>query len=354
MKIIHFNLYRRNFNISSSSIITVHKQDIKFLKKFLKKYKIMPYKVYVLFNYPKEFEGLVAYYLKHKYYKYYEIDNSLEILIIWDTFLEHFNKNHFNSIFKLLYQIKSIDLLLDLEPLKNDLYTIINAVQIPFYEEGLFLKKSFNKKKINRNDYCFEDYYSIRDKLNTLDGISNLVDVNMYIDKIKRLLPVHTGTLEDKYFFISIYFYNIASYHYKNKNYTVSYNMLHRTLDLYFEYLCEIENLASSHKFLWNKYEDLAANSSYTFSTSESNMITKLNKSRNKLYLTHGLYSIRKNELKKMLSDIRGLINSKSGLLWSNRLKELEFNFKLKPLDIFRNEPSFSTYFKDITNDMNF
>lgn len=352
MKIIHFNPYVRSYNITSSTIVTVHNEDKKTFKKYCRNYKVIPYKVYTLFNYVRGYENLVSYYLKHKFYKYYNFDKNLELLTVWDILLEKFNKKNFSIIESLITKIKSIDTLLNLEPLKNDLYTIGNLFQIPLNEEGLFLKIGFENKKKTTNTNCFNDYYALRDKLDSLKGQTSIININSDIDKIKNLFPQHNANIKDKYFFISLYFYIISLYHYQNKNYTVSFNMLHRMLDIYFEYLCKVDGLTPSKNYLWNKYEILSSSqSSYTFSTNEGKLVTRLNQSRNKLYLTHGLYSIRKIELKQMFVDLKKLIVSKSGVSWKNKVKNLDFNLKLKPLDLFKSEPSFNTYFKDITEE---
>jgi len=352
MKIIHFNMYERSYDITSHTIITVHNEDKIFLKKYCRKYRIIPYKVYVLFNYPKKYESLVAYYLKHKFYKYCLIDKNLELLTVWDILIGKFNRKNFSATLNLITNINSIGRLLNLEPLKKDLFTIASLFQIPLNEEGLFLKISFENKRKITSEHSFNDYYALRDKLDSLNGQTNILNIDEYIENIMNLFPLHNAIIEDKYFFISLYFYMVSLYHYQNKNYTVSFNMLHRMLDIYFEYLCKVDNLSPNKNFLWNKYEILSSSqSNYTFSTDEENLIKRLNQSRNKLYLTHGLYSIRKVELKEMFVSLRKLIISKSGVIWTNKVKELDFNFKLKPLDLFRAEPSFNTYFQDKTED---
>lgn len=351
MKIIHFNIYKRRYNITSHTIVTVHNEDIKIFKKYCRNYKVIPYKVYILFNYTRGYEDLVAYYLKHKFYKHYDFENSLELLTLWTNLFNNFNKNNFSTIASLIENINSIKALLDLEPLKKDLHIVVNLFKIPFHEQGLFLNKSYEKKKQERNEHCFEDYYPLRDKINNLKSCTTILNIDETLTKIQNLLPNHDASLKDKYFFISLYFYNIAIYHYSNKNYTVSFNMLHRMIDIYFEYLCKDLGL-SGGGFLITKYEQQLKSSSISFTQNEEDIFKKLNNSRNKLYLTHGLYSIRKIELKQMLYSLKKMIESKSGVDWKNKVKELDFSLKLKPLDLFKTEPSFNTYFRDKTEEV--
>lgn len=355
MKIIHFNVNSRSFNITSNSIITVHNNDKKVLKKYCEKNKLYPYRVYTLFNYPQGMEEIVAYYLKYKFYKYHKISFKSELLIVWDILLNNFNNNNFLVIPDLLKKFNSIDIILDLEKLKKDLKTIVFSFIVPFFEQGLFLNKTYAKKRKRSTENTFNDYYSLRDKLNSLIGKTYILNLDSYIEDIKNILPTHGDSLENKFHFISIYFYNIALYHYKNKNYTTSFNMLHRMLDIYFEYLCKIDSLSPSKNYLWNKYEELASSrSSFSFSTSEENLIKELNQSRNKLYLTHDLYSIKKSENKKMLLNLRNLIESKTGRMWTLSLNKVIFSYKIKPLDLFKDEPSFNTFFKNITHEFKY
>lgn len=353
MKIIHFNKNIIKSCISKHTILTVHNKDKLILKRYLKLNKLNPYKIYVIFNYPNGFEEIVSYYLKYKYYPHHKIYYNLELLIIWDAILNNFNRNNFISIIPFIEKLNSIDSLLDLEKLRKDLTTIINSFLIPFYEQGLFLSKNYkNKKKLN-NENSFNDYFSMKDKINSLFGKTRILNIDNYLINIKALIPKHKASIEDKYFFISIYFYNIAVHHYINKNYTISFNMLHRMTDIYFDYLCKIDSLNPTKSYLWNKYEELSsARSSFSFSTSDKDIIQQLNQSRNKLYLTHDLYSINKSEVKQMLVYLKELIKSKSGNDWEINLKKMIFNYKLKPLDLFKSEPSFGTYLKDISNEI--
>jgi len=352
MRIVIFNPYNNYGYISNNSIVIVNARYLIMLKKYLKHHNIVPKKVYKIINVNEQYEEIIAYYLKYNYYKKYKIDFNLKILNIWSNVIIFFNQRKYDTALFYIEKLENIDLLLDMTyVIKNNLEKLILNIEKPLLEEGVFLNTTYNNKKLG-NSNCLRDNFKI---INILDNISfeddKWQEYNIYCLDFKNNIPIDTNDinfLKDRLFFISIHFYKISEYHSRNNNYVISYNMLHRTMGMFLYYLCKKINLSTSSDNLKKNFDKLK-NANYSFSLHEENMIEKLNKSRNKLYLTHGLYSIQKFELKEMLSFIRSFIKEKDGNKWNNIYKKIRFNVRLSPLDLFMYEPSFDTYFIDIT-----
>jgi len=351
MRIVNFNI-RDIDEISNLSIVIVREEDFITFKKYVKRKGITPYKVYKVLSYIKGYEELIAYYLKYKYYKHYHLDKKLKVLIQWDNIVKLFNQRRYRCLSEQIDSLENIHLLLNTSNITRSIKKFIVNVELPLIEKGLFLNVGYSKKKLGNQD-CLSDSFFIVQKLRNISFSSyNWNKFNEYVNKIITNIPNNSNEsdyFQKRLFFLSIYLYRLAEVYRINGNYIVSYNMLHRVIDLFLYYLCRKHtSIHDCGRHLKDKFDNLK-NANYSFTTYQENMIiNKLNKSRNKLYLTHGLYSIQKSELNEMHSFIKKFIKDKDGFAWNNKLKELQFKYKLHPLDLFMYEPSFDTYFIEV------
>ena len=353
MRIINFNPKKLN-NITSLSIVVVKESDFLALKKYIKHNRIIPKKIYKVLSFPNGYEELVSYYLKYKYYRHYELKINIKILYQWNRVIALFNQRRYRYLSDVLNDLENIDLLLDIDSIKRNIKKFIDKVEIPLIEYGLFLNLSYDKKKLERTDICLYDIFNIVHKLKNINFNTYQWDsFNTHIHTLITHIPndlSDSSFREKRLFFLSIYFYHLAELYRANGNFIISYNMLHRTLDIFLYYLCEKSNTHNCGDYLSKKFDRLNSHSPYSFTTNESNIIKeKLNKNRNKLYLTHGLYSVQKQELNNMFNFIKQFIKDKDGLIWHNTLKDFRCTIKLHPLDLFMNEPSFETYFIEVS-----
>ncbi len=351
MRIINFNPREPN-NITSLSIVIVKESDFLIFKKYIKHSRIAPQKVYKVLSFPNGYEELISYYLKYKYYKQYELKVNLKILYQWNRVLALFNQRRYRYLSDVLNDIENIDLLLDINSIKRNIKKFIDKVEIPLIEYGMFLNLAYNNKKLGRTDICLYDIFNIVDKLKNINfNTYKWNNFNIYVDNLITHIPNNlsdSSFKKKRLFFLSIYFYHLAELYRTNGNFIISYNMLHRTIDIFLYYLCEKSSIHNCGDYLSQKFDNLHA--TYSFTTDQSNIIKEiLNKSRNKLYLTHGLYSIQKQELDNMFNYIKQFIEDKDGLTWNNTLKNFRCTIKLYPLDLFMNEPSFETYFTEVS-----
>lgn len=352
MKIVNFNINDIH-EISNLSIVIVREKDFITFKKYIKRKHITPYKVYKVLSYIEGYEELIAYYLKYKYYKHYHLDKKLKVLIQWDNIIKLFNQRKYKCLLEYIDNLEDIGLLLNTNMIVRSIKKLITNVELPLIDNGLFLNIDYSKKKFG-NQNCLSDNFFIVQKLKNISFCTyNWNEFNEYVNNIITNIPNNsheTDYFQNRLFFISIYFYRLSEIYRINGSYIVSYNMLHRVMDIFLYYLCKKHmSISDCGRHLKDKFDNLK-NGSYSFTTFEEYMIIeKLNKSRNKLYVAHGLYSIQKNELYEMHSFIKKFIKDKDGSAWNNKLKELQFKHKLKPLDLFMYEPSFNTYFIEVT-----
>lgn len=351
MRIINFNPRKLN-NITSFSIVVVKESDFPVFKKYIKHNRITPQKVYKILSFPNGYEELISYYLKYKYYRHYELKINLKILYQWNRVLALFNQRRYKYLNDILNDIENIDLLLDIDSIKRNIKKFIDKVEIPLIEYGMFLNLAYDRKKLERTDTCLYDTFNIVHKLKNIDfDTYKWNSFNIYIHKLITHIPNDSSDIsfrEKRLFFLSIYFYHLAELYRANGNFIISYNMLHRTMDIFLYCLCEKSSTHYCGDYLSTKFDNL--NSTYSFTTDQRNMVKeRLNKSRNKLYLTHGLYSIQKQELDNMFNFIKQFVEDTDGLRWHNTLKDFRCTIKLSPLDLFVNEPSFETYFTEVS-----
>lgn len=366
MKILVFKNNTSNFLIGSHTIIVLSSVDIVRFKKYCKNKFYKPYKVFVVNNVNDEKLELFAYYLKYKYFKYHKFSFSSKLLLQWEKIISFYNCSKYKEALNFLNEIESIPLLLNIEPIKLNLAKFIKNVYLPFFDNGVFNKKNIHILANNDEwlNYDFNYFSSLR-YLKFNDYKWNIF--NNYISDLYSLnsLFISDG-LKNKLFLLSLYFYKMAIYFFKNDNYTLSYTLLHRSLDVFYQYKCRDNRLLilSSQGYLQynpipteqkermvvllNSEKCLNRNS---ISTPSFFDIKIFNNRRNKLYLTHGVYNIKKQELLKVIKNVKNCIIGIDGNNWNNQLKKIKPKHKLKSLDLFLYEPSFETYLKDISDD---
>jgi len=334
MKILLYNI--RNFNaglVTKHTIILVKEIDVTTFKQYSLKMKLQPRKVYKIFNFLEGYEELFTYYLKYHKYKHYSFVPSLKLLVDWNDFIELYNTRQYSQASSVLSQMDSVPIYFDTSYLKLNLLKFINKVKIPYFEKGVFLQNKLHLKVSNDNWI----------KENLIDSLS----------------PYGiTDQLEKKLFSLSLYYYKMAFYYLRNNNYVVSYTLLHRSLDTFYQYKCR--KAGSSLRLATNgKLKYRSSNSMVTLSNSETCLfgltantlfIDNLNNRRNKLFLTHGPYSITKNELISKFKEVKEHILLIDNALWYNTYKTITFKHKVKPIDLFLYEPSFETYLNDISS----
>lgn len=360
MKILLYNI--RNFNaglVTKHTIILVKEIDVTTFKQYSLKMKLQPRKVYKIFNFLEGYEELFTYYLKYHKYKHYSFVPSLKLLVDWNDFIELYNTRQYSQASSVLSQMDSVPIYFDTSYLKLNLLKFINKVKIPYFEKGIFLQNKLHLKVSNDNwikeEYSYFDFIS---KLTFNDPKWNHFNIHIQ-NLIDSLSPYGiTDQLEKKLFSLSLYYYKMAFYYLRNNNYVVSYTLLHRSLDTFYQYKCR--KAGSSLRLATNgKLKYRSSNSMVTLSNSETCLfgltantlfIDNLNNRRNKLFLTHGPYSITKNELISKFKEVKEHILLIDNALWYNTYKTITFKHKVKPIDLFLYEPSFETYLNDISS----
>lgn len=366
MRILVFDKENINFyNWDLYTIFIINNKDLITFKRLCKNKKFKPNKVYSIYNTNNCNLELFAYFLKYKYYNYYKFTPTVEPLLLWENVLKYYNKSNYNEAYFFINNMKSIPILLNIDPLKSNLLRFIKKVQLPFFNNGIFLKKELHSI-ISDDSWLNRDfnYFLSLNNLNFHDP--NWNEFNTYINNLIDSTRIHIDNLSNKLFSLSLYFYKLAVYFLKNNNYALSYTLLHRTIDLFYQYKCRTTN--SSLRLSTNGYLEynplptdtrkrmvVLLNSEYclnqnSVSTPSFFNTTSFNKRRNKLYLTHGVYTVKKHEVLKTMNQLKKCIKSMDGLNWSNQLKKIRSKHKLKPLDLFLYEPSFDSYIKDVSN----
>ena len=127
-----------------------------------------------------------------------------------------------------------------LESIVNYLNIFYKVYYLPLIEYGVKINKKFQEKDHNwlsdLNDYInyIEAY---KHELGQLPSTSLTNEISIFLNDflthIKGLV-----TSENKILFLSFLFLKMSNLHYLNKNFTLSYVLTHRALDLFLQYEC--------------------------------------------------------------------------------------------------------------------
>lgn len=371
MKILVFNKEDINFSdFGSHTIFVISSVDLIIFKKYCRKKHYKPYRVYSVFNVNNKYLELFAYYLKYKYYKYYQFSPSLKLILQWEKILYYYNNLNYVEALHFLHDIKTIHILLNIDYLKMNLIKFINNITLPFYESGVYLKKNLHLT-VHHDTWLNHDF----DYLTSIQSY-NFHDpkwhiFNIYINNLVNTNNLFSDNLANKLFSLSLFFYKTALYFYKNGNYTLAYTLLHRSLDTFYQYKCRQTNTSlrlcvSSGKLKYhpvptNRWEQMVVLKNSETCLNNNSVMTppffnlqSFNDRRNKLYLTHGIFTVKKHEVLQTIKNIKKCIDSIDGTNWFNQVRNIMSSHKLKQLDLFMYEPSFESYLKDITSEFNF
>ena len=167
----------------------------------------------------------------------------------------------------------------------------------------------------------------------------------------------------DRCFYFSAFMYGLAETHYNLGNWVVSLLCLHRAVDVYLQY-CGLESGVMLQCYRGVEYDTslstervsilvslrlLESNGYIAPDTTRTRDLGDLNESRNKLVLTHCVYGIKRDDLKRYLLVVEKWIAKTEGSTKWSQIRQNWFPLPtLSPDVIFDVETSIDTYIKEI------
>lgn len=354
-------------------------EEYKILLEYIQEQTYNPYKIFHLNS--SACNDLDIYfillYIKEKFKKKETVhqlnikkfEKTLNLLI--DNF-NIFDVENFSSLKKII----DIDIqckIIEIKKVNNFLDNLLNEIFIPFCQQTPFLYKELEQQKAKHwLEYQLEHFTSINEfikKINTMKKSFYIMNDN--INLLERTLKNynnlinkfnHSDTItEDKLFIISAYFYSLAKIFLKKNEFNFSLTFLHRTLDLYFQYIAKKDNILKyeSGKLFYannNKGEKVYLRATIENLTTariqekQKEVLQYINDLRNYSLITHGVYGIEKEKLQNLLDESKTLIlNIEGNSLW---LEYTKYFFSENIIDNsiwYLFNPSLDTFFEEVS-----
>lgn len=292
----------------------------------------------------------------------------------------NFAKNY--QIEELLQSCNSIDNVITLNAINKALLCsfikkIANDIMRTFYISTPFGVKELRLQK-SKHWLLHEMSMVSENQKELLSEICNLEKAAIYDNNIlrglKEELQGHVNIfaryndsktkIDEKLLIISAYFYALASCHFDRKENNISLALLHRSMDIYLQYVAKIEGLLdlvgndiqytdddkkSNLVYLKATKNIIYKKKNSFFTQSQVELLDLLNDYRNNMLLAHGVFSVDNKIVNDLLGNCCKMITDIQGdTVWSQMVERMYLRQIIDVPVFIMFSSSLDTYFKKV------